>query len=58
MAYTEELLLVVISINNTINGHAYMLVSRIYKCGCSRTERAEDSDLPTAREGCQPPCAG
>lgn len=59
MAHIGDLLLVVISINNTTNGHTYMLMSRGYKCGFSRTERAEgNSDLPTAREGCQPPPMG
>lgn len=59
MAHAEDLLLVVIFINNIINDHTYMLISRGYKCGFSRTDRAEgNSGLPTAREGCQPPHTG
>lgn len=51
MTHSEDLLLVVISIYNVINGHTP--ISRGYKCGFSRTERAEgNSNLSATREGC------
>lgn len=59
MAHPNDLLLAVTSVNNIVDDHTGMLISRGYKHGSSRTEKAEgNSDLPTARDGWQPPCMG